>query len=641
MGRRHVETEPITEDDSTIAEAFETASVPALIGAVTMITGDPSHLRGPIRPHRWLHNEFQGDLSEDEKTQLRRDALKAICAWRDAGCPSPPPPGDAFIREMLDWIACEPVSDEYAPLYIEEMDLRGENPRLIAVTRTAAHHDMSVLIIGCGESGLLAGIRLQEAGIPFEIVDKNDDVGGTWLENTYPGCRVDVASHYYSYSFERNDGFSDYYTRQPELRFYFQQLMAEHDIGPHVAWQREVERAVWDEDTAEWTVTLRGPDGAQETRSATALISGVGLLNRPSVPDIPNLDRFGGPAFHSARWDHSVDLLGKRVAMIGAGASGFQIGPAIVDDVQSLTVFQRTPQWMAPNPRYHAKVTPGERWAMRHLPGYARFYRFMLMWQSNDKMLELVRAQPDWPDFPRTANAASAARRDYFAAWIDQQVGDDPELAAKVTPNYPPMAKRMLQDNGSWLRCLKREHVELVNDRITDVDAGSVMTEHGRFEADVIILATGFRPNEVLFPMEIIGRDGVSLQQAWDGKPAAYKGISIPGFPNFFILNGPGTGLAHAGSVIGMSELAMRYIGDALKTIIEQGYRSIEPTVEAHERYRDDLEAEVSTLMWGHPSIEHSWYKAPDGKVYILSPWRLIDYWRMTAHVTTEDHHFT
>lgn len=641
MAARHLDTEPITADDDEIAVALSTVSVPALVASVALITGDPSCLRGPIRPRAFLHNEFQGKLSVEEKVQLRNDSLKSVAAWRDAGCPAVEPPSDALVREAMDWVACEPVSDEYAALYMEEMDLQARSPRSIDMPPAgSAAGELSVIVIGCGESGLLAGIRLKEAGIPFEILDKNGDVGGTWLENTYPGCRVDVASHYYCYSFERNDSFTEYYARQPELRSYFQKLLAHHDIGPHVSWQREVVRAVWDEETALWTVTARGPDGTEEARSARVLISGVGILNRPSMPDIPNLYLFDGPVFHSARWDHSVDVRGKRVALIGAGASGFQIGPAIVDEVDRLVVFQRTPQWMAPNPRYHAEVTPGERWAMRHLPGYSRMYRFMLMWQSNDKMLELVRADEDWPDFPRTANAASAARREFFVDWINQQVGDDPELAAKVTPNYPPMAKRMLQDNGSWLRCLKRPGVELVTDPVLDVDGQSIVTEHGRYDADVIVLATGFRASEVLWPMEIIGRNGVSIQQAWDGKPGAYNGISIPGFPNFFIMNGPGTGLAHAGSVMFMSECQMRYIGDALATLASHGHRSVEPTVLAHQRYRDDLQSEVATLMWGHPSIEHSWYKSPDGNVYVLCPWRLVDYWKMTARATAEDHHF-
>lgn len=640
MSARHLVTEPIEGvDDATIASALEQLSVSALIASVVQITGDPSFIRGPIRPVQFVQNEFQGMLDEESKAVLRAAALQAICAWRDAGCPEAPPISTELTRELMDWIACEPVPDDNAALYAEEMDLQGVNPRAIAgPDGLNPPPGFSVLIIGFGASGLLAAIRLQEAGIPFEVVDKNPDVGGTWFENSYPGCRVDVASHFYSYSFEHNGDFSAYYTRQPELYDYFRSVMKDHQIDAHVSWGREATRAQWDDETGQWTVTLRGADGSTEQRSATAIISGVGFLNRPLIPDLPGLERFTGPAFHSAQWDHSVDLRGKRVALIGAGASGFQIGPAIVDDVESLVVFQRTPQWMAPNPRYHASVTDGERWAMRHLPGYSRWYRFMLMWQSSDKMLELVRADPDWHDFPRTANEASAARREFFAKWIEDQVGDIPELAAKVTPDYPPMAKRMLQDNGSWLRCLKREHVTFVNDQITGIDETAISTADGRHDVDVILLATGFRASEVLCPMEVIGRGGVPISAVWDGKPGAFNGVSVNGFPNFFMMAGPGTGLAHAGSVIFMLECQMRYIGAALRTVIERGKRTIEPTAEAFARYNRELQDEVATLMWGHPSIEHSWYKSPDGGVYVLSPFGSVEYWKRTGVLEDADH---
>lgn len=633
------DTEPIVDGDDTIAAALSQLSVSALTASVVQITGDAAVLRGPIRPRQFVQNEFQGMLDADEQAQLRRDALKAICSWRDAGCPTPARLEPAVIHELMNWIACEPVPAADVALYTEEMDLAGENPRAIQLPDKAQLPEgFSVLIIGLGASGLLAAIRLREAGIPFEIVEKNAGVGGAWYENSYPGCRVDVASHFYSYSFERNNDFSQYYTRQPELQAYFRKTMDEHRIGDHVRWNTEVTRAAWDETTARWSVTLEAADGAVQTRDASVLISGVGVLSRPLIPDIAGLDRFSGPVFHSAQWDHSVDLRGKRVALVGAGASGFQIGPAIVDDVESLVVFQRTPQWMAPNPRYHADVTDGEKWAMLHLPGYARWYRFMLMWQSSDKLLELVRAEPDWPDFPHTANAASAARREIFVKWIQDQVGDDPELAAKVTPNYPPMAKRMLQDNGSWLRCLKRDHVELVNDGIVAIDETGISTANGRHEVDVIVLATGFRASEVLSPMEVIGRDGVSMTDFWDGKPAAYNGISVPGFPNFFMMQGPGTGLAHAGSVIFVLECQMRYIGEALAALIGQHKRSIEPTPQAYERYNHELQQEISTLMWGHPSIAHSWYKAADGGVYVLCPFGNVEYWRRTHEVDPADH---
>ena len=262
----------------------------------------------------------------------------------------------------------------------------------------------------------------------------------------------------------------------------------------------------------------------------------------------------------------------------------------------------------------------------------------MLMWQSSDKTLELVRVDEDWHDFPRTANALSAMRRDYFVNWIETNVGDDPELLEKVTPNYPPMSKRMLQDNGSWLSCLKQAHVTLDNSRILEIGETSVTTEEAAYEVDVIVLATGFRASDVLWPMEIVGRDGRTVSDVWNGKPAAFGGVSIPGFPNFFIMGGPGTGLAHAGSVIFTTECQMRYIGSALAQLVEGGSRTIEVKEDAYLRYGEELQAEVATLMWGHPSVEHSWYKSPDGNVYLLCPWRLVDYWKRTAVADPNDH---
>jgi 4-hydroxyacetophenone monooxygenase len=636
----HLEFEPIRSDED-IAAHFEDLSVPALIAATVYITGDPSYLRTQIRPKRFIMNEFQGEMGEDEKAQLRSQALKAISSWRDAGCPLVPPLPETVIREIMDWIACEPVPADYAAMYVEEIDLAGQNPRAIPIEhpdKSSRVEAPTAIVIGCGESGLLAAIRLKEAGIDFEILEKHFDVGGTWLENRYPGCRVDVASHYYSYSFGPSDAFSEYYAQQPELYRYFRRLFDRHEINHHVNWGCEVTRAVWDDESAQWHVTFRNRNGAEEVRSAHVIISGVGILSRPLIPDLPGRNDFRGPIFHSAQWDQSVDLQGKRVALIGAGASGFQIGPAIVDQVKELVVFQRTPQWMAPNARYHAGLKSGEQWAMRHLPSYAQWFRFMLMWQSSDTILEMVRIDPDWPDFPRTANAFSSQRRELFVRWIEDIIGDDPDLLAKVTPTYPPMTKRMLQDNGSWLRCLRRSHVTLVTDEIAGIDESGVRTAHASYDADVIVLATGFRASEVLHPMEIVGRNGRSIADTWQARPAAYRGVSVPGFPNFFMLGGPGTGLAHAGSVIFTTECQMRYVGDALRILLDGSCRWIEPTQKAYESYQNELQAEVATLMWGHPSIEHSWYKAADGHVYVLCPWRLVDYWKMTANVDPDDH---
>ncbi len=313
-----------------------------------------------------------------------------------------------------------------------------------------------MVVIGCGQSGLLAGIRLQEAGIPFTIIEKNPDVGGTWFENSYPGCRVDVGNHFYCYSFEPSDHWTEYFAQQPEIQSYFTGVMrpARHRDRTFVGTPRSCPRSGTNA-LQRWEVVVRTADGAPETIEARAVISAVGQLNRPNLPDIPGRDTFAGASFHSARWDHSVDYRGKRVAVIGAGASGFQIVPTIAPDVAELTVFQRTAQWMFPNPNYHEPVGPGVQWALRHLPFYGRWYRFLLFWPGCDGGLAAARVDPEWPHQDRAVSATNDITRELFTAWISEQVGDDPELLAKVIPDYPATGKRTLQDNGSWLRALE------------------------------------------------------------------------------------------------------------------------------------------------------------------------------------------
>src|SRR5690349_20252633 len=476
------------------------------------MSGDPSLIRGDLKPAGLFLNEVQGYMSEEDKAAARKIALEVIASYRDRGCPEPEPIGPELLQEMMQWLVCEPVPSEYVPMLLEEMELDGRDAR--AVHGTAA--DLPVVVIGCGESGLLAGIRLKEAGIPFTIVEKNAGVGGTWWQNTYPGTRVDVGNHFYCYSFEPTDQWTHFFAEQPELQAYFQSVMDKHDIGRHVLWETEVTEASWDDDSATWTVHTRGRDGATATLWARAVISAVGQLNRPHLPEIDGQQDFAGPAFHSSEWEHSVDLRGKRVALIGAGASGFQIAPAIADTVDHLTVFQRTAQWMLPNPNYHAAVDPGVQWALRHLPFYGRWYRFLVFWPGCDKGLEAARVDPDYPDQQTAVSEMNDLTRQMFTEWIVSQVDDDPELIAKVVPDYPATGKRTLQDNGSWLRTLTRDNVELVRTGIDHIEADAVVTDDGtRHPADVLVMATGFQATKVLFPMDIVGRDGQDLRAMW------------------------------------------------------------------------------------------------------------------------------
>jgi 4-hydroxyacetophenone monooxygenase len=627
--------QPFTTSDEEIAEALLDVSIPTLMLSLVHMSRDPGLIRGELKPAGLFLNEVQGYMSEEDKAAVRKIALEVLADYRDRGCPEPEPIGAELLQEMMQWLVCEPVPDEYVPMLLEEMELDGRDTRAAPPLET---QDFPVVVIGCGESGLLAGIRLKEAGIPFTIVEKNAGVGGTWWQNTYPGARVDVGNHFYCYSFEPTDQWSHYFAEQSELQAYFQRVMDKYDVGRHVLWETEVTEAAWDDASATWSVRTRDRKGAITELSARAVISAVGQLNRPHLPAIDGQQDFTGPAFHSAEWDHSIDLRGKRVAMIGAGASGFQIAPTIAPDVEQLTVFQRTAQWMFPNPNYHADVGAGVQWALRHLPFYGRWYRFLLFWPGCDKGLEAARVDAHYPYQQRAVSEINEITRIMFTEWIRSQVGDDPDLLAKVLPDYPATGKRTLQDNGSWLRTLTRDNVELVRTGIDRIERDAVVTEDGqRYPVDIIVYATGFQANKILWPMIVVGRDGEILSERWGERPTAYLGITIPGYPNFFCMYGPGTNLAHGGSLIFHSECQIRYITECLELLIAGGHKSMEPTEDTAADWHDSSQAEMRKMVWSQPSVKHSFYKNKFGEVYVLSPWRLVDYWTWTREPNPDD----
>lgn len=619
--------EPFSTPTAEIAAALEQVSIPTLLLSCVHITGDARFIRDYQQNGIFL-NEIQGFMSPEDKARARAEALEVIADYRDRGCPQPEPLPAELVKEMMDWAACEVVPDAYLGLLAEELDLEGVDPRRPAKLDHSHAKDLPVVVVGCGESGVLAGIRLAQSGIPFTIIEKNAGPGGTWWENTYPGARVDVANHFYCFSFEPNNGWGHYFAEQPELQAYFTDLVAKHDLDQHIRWNTEVTDATWDDAHGIWTLTVRGADGTVSAIRARAVITAVGQLNRPHLPDIEGADSFTGPSFHSAAWDHDVDVTGKRVALIGAGASGFQIAPAIAEKVEHLTVFQRTAQWMFPNPMYHDAVDDGVRWALEHLPFYARWYRFLLLWPGADKGLEAARVDPDYPDQDHAVSEINAMARLMFTGWITDQVGDDQELLAKVLPDYPATGKRTLQDNGTWLKTLKRDNVELNRTPIRRITPHGVETEDGvHHDVDVIVYATGFRHTDVLAPMHVTGRDGIDLHELWGSRPYAYLGITVPNFPNFFLIYGPGAHLAHGGSLIFNSELEMRYIDACLARLADERLHSIEPTAEAAAEWHRATQDAIKKTVWAHPAIKHSYFKNADGEIHTVSPWRLDEYW--------------
>jgi 4-hydroxyacetophenone monooxygenase len=497
------------------------------------------------------------------------------------------------------------------------------------------------VVIGCGEAGLLAGVRLKEAGIPFTIVEKNAGPGGTWYDNSYPGARVDVGSHFYCYSFEPSDHWSEYFCQHDELQAYFEHVMRTYGVEPHIRFETECTGATFDDATGRWQVSVRGRDGTTDVLDARAVISAVGSLNIPLIPDIPGMADFAGPLFHSARWDHTVDHRGKNVALIGAGASGFQIAPTIAGEVAHLDIFQRTAQWTIPNANYHRAVPAGDQWAMRHLPFYCRWFRFLMFYPGAGLSIEQARVDPSFDDGGRSISASNAAGRERITAWMTSQLAERPDLIEKVIPDYPFTAKRTLQDNGSWLACLTRPNVEIIRTPIERIVTDGVVTADGvHHPAELICLATGFRHSEYLIPMHITGRDGVVLREQWGDEPTAYLGITVPNFPNFFCLYGPGTNLAHGGSLIFQSECQVAYVLSALRELLGRDAKAMEPRSDVHDEYRERYQHEIAQMVWAHPSVTHSHYKNREGKVFTLSPWPVPTYWYWTTHFDADDYTF-
>jgi 4-hydroxyacetophenone monooxygenase len=298
---------------------------------------------------------------------------------------------------------------------------------------------------------------------------------------------------------------------------------------------------------------------------------------------------------------------------------------------------------MFPNPHYHDPVGPGVRWALEHLPFYGRWFRFLIFWPACDGGLPAMRIDPDYPHQDRAVSEINDAAREVFTQWIVEQCGGDDELAAEVVPDYVCLGTRTLQDNGSWLAALRRDDVELVTDGIVEVTPTGVVTRAGDgtttgHPADVLVLATGFNANRYLWPMRIVGRGGAVLSEQWGDDPTAHLGITVPNFPNLFCLYGPGTNLASGGSLIFHSECEIRYIMGCLRTLLATpGATAIEVTAEAHDDYNERLQAELDTMVWSHPSIRHSWYRNESGRIRILSPWRLVDFWRWTREPDPAD----
>jgi 4-hydroxyacetophenone monooxygenase len=622
-----------------IDTALKDAHIPSLMMALVHLTGDASFLTPDMKPVYDFFGDGQGGLSAD-KQQWVRDRVEAALAAHRAGKPLPPPPDAATIRTMMDFIAGADIPERYVPFLREELGIAVEDtrqPKWDTPKLKDAAAKMKVVIVGAGLSGILSAIRLGQAGVPFEIVEKNADVGGTWFENAYPGCRVDNPNHMYSFSFEPNHAFPYHFSTQDVLLDYFRRMVAKYDLRKHIRFETTLVEAVFDEKAALWNLRVRDKAGREETLAANAVISAVGQLNQPKMPDIEGIGSFEGPAFHTARWRHDVDLKGKRVAVIGTGATAFQVIPEIAPQVAQLLVFQRSAPWLGPTPNYHDKVSEGKKWLLEHVPFYGKWYRFWLFWTLTDGILDAVAVDPSWNDTSRAVSPINEMLRQMLIAKIGEQLPDRPDLVEKVVPDYPFGAKRSVRDNGVYLAALARPNVELITTAIARITPKGVRTEDGvEHEVDAIVYGTGFHASDFLRTYRVVGRGGEELHERWKGDARAYLGMTVPGFPNFFTIYGPNTNIVVNGSIVFFSEASVRYIVGALKLLAERGARTMEVKADVHDDFNARVDAENLKMAWGVPNAK-SWYKNAHGRVSQNWPFKLVDYWNATIAPDPKD----
>lgn len=552
--------------------------------------------------------------------------------------PDVPPllPADPKWRRIIDFATGVAVPDEYVDMLMEESALwprRHYQPDLSPAIGNGAPH---VAIIGAGLSGIGVAVYLKKAGIPFTIYEKNEGPGGTWYDNRYPGCGVDTSSHIYSYSFALNPQWKRYFSKQPELLTYIEDCIDRFDLRPHIRFGSAVSAASYDAARRGWRLTIDNGSGRMVDEDADIVVSALGQLNVPSLPDIKGLDSFAGDVAHTARWPSDLAVENKRIAIIGSGASAVQAGPTLAPSVSKLTVFQRSPQWLSSRPLYHQPVKEGDGWAYANVPDYLKWYRLTLFWQFGDRLYPALMMEAG-PEGLRPS-PQNDGLRELFTAYIKDKLADRPDLLEKSLPDYPPMAKRIPIDFG-WYEMLKRDNVELVDEGVSHIEPDAVVTTSGtRHPVDVIVLATGFKATRMLHNVPIRGRDGLDLQTAWAGDdPHAYLGLTVPGFPNFFVMYGPNTNLGHGGSVIFQIECQARYIASAISHLALSKTREIEVRREVCDAYNGELDALLTRTVWSAPGV-NNWFKNSRGRIATNSPWRLVDYWQRTRRFDPSDY---
>lgn len=556
--------------------------------------------------------------------------------WRWTG-PLPGPQAD--VTGVIDSERTDPLKSIMASQSLDRMlassssarDDRTEQTRFAAQSGSPTP---TIAILGAGASGLAMAIRLLERGITtFTIYEKSDGVGGTWRDNTYPGAACDVPSHLYSLSFAPKNDWTRRFPEQAEILSYFESLVPRFGLGPYLRTNTEVTSLRWDDTSGRWEGTLRsiGIESASdddaapidETFTADVVVSGLGQLNQPYVPIIEGLEQFSGTWFHSARWNHEHSLKGERVAVIGIGASAIQFVPQVAREARSMTLFQRSVNYVIPKP--DRAFRPWERWILANSRFVEKLYRESIYWRFESRFSMM-----------RKGSRLGELVKSGFAKRVGQLSSDRLPREALV-PDYSPGCRRILIAND-WYPTLRMDSVSVVTDRVERVTPSGVVADGVEYPADTIIFGTGFRSTDFLTPVEVTGRDGLALNKVWADGACALLGLSVPEFPNFFMLYGPNTNLGH-NSILFMVEQQVNYILGLIDMMVLDGVGAVEPTHAAMDAFDDEIQSATMRTVWDDDCA--SWYKNEAGRITNNWPDYTVNYRRRLRSVDPSEWNLT
>lgn len=614
-------------DNAELARALDEANVPTLLAAYVYLSHDSAMLEAFASHIRPAFSYPPTDIPEALADELRLKLRHLLTTGEGLATAAP---ADALVQRIMSVTVGEPVEDEFIELVYDQCGFRPWVDRSKLPDRPAPKAGFKVLVIGAGMTGMAAATKLREAGYEFVVIEKNAEVGGTWYENRYPGVGVDTPSHFYSFSWEIWPDWQHYHPHGADMQRYMTGVADKYELRRDIRFNTTVEKLVWDEKACTWTVTVRNSDGSTEDLVVNAVINGHGPVNRLKMPDIAGLADFSGPVVHTAAYPAALDLKGKRVAVIGTGASSAQLCGAIAPEVAELTVYQRTKHWVIYNPEIAHEVSEGMKWALGNIPTFKEWFRFRVYWAAADGLFSNVLKDPAWEGNMLAVSEGNEMTRQYALGYMQQRFADRPDLIEKLTPDFPIFSKRIILDNGLF-DALARPNVHLETQGIARILPNGIEAKDGSvFECDVIICATGFNVSQMVGNLVIKGEGGRELGKEWGTEdPRSYLGMCVPGYPNYFHTVGPNSAPNHAAGQNLISEAQVNWIIEALDRINEAGARAFEVEQDAFDAWNRKVDERMPQMIWTHPRA-NSYYNNSKGRVFLSWPWRLVDFFNET-----------